>query len=204
MVENRILRENARKQLGGGIFKEQWLMMLVAWVIPSAITGALSATGLGSIGTLIIGGALMYGTARVMMQVIRSQSDKAELSELFCGFKEGFGDTLVLYLLQYLFIFLWSLLFIIPGIVKSYSYSMAFYLQQDNADKNWKTNLDLSREMMDGHKMQLFMLDLSFIGWYILGMLCLGIGTLFVIPYHQMARSNFYEALRAHEGMDNQ
>ncbi len=203
MVENRILRENARKQLGGGIFKEQWLMMLVACIIPSAINGGASATGIGAIVTLIIGGALLYGSARVMMQVIRSHRSKADLGELFCGFKEGFADTLVLYLLQNLFIALWMLLFIIPGIVKSYSYSMAFYLQQDNADKNWKTNLDLSREMMDGHKMQLFLLDLSFIGWYVLGMLCLGIGTLFVIPYHQMARSNFYEALRAHNGMDN-
>ena len=91
------------------------------------------------------------------------------------------------------------MLFIIPGIVKSYSYSMSYYLQQEDKSKDWKACLDESRSRMDGHKGQLFLLDLSFIGWYIVGLLCLGVGTLFVVPYHDMARTNFFMALQAEQ-----
>lgn len=203
MVKNSILRENARKQLGGGIFKQNWLYMLVCCLIASAITGALGATGIGSIVTIIIAGPLSYGLYRVLMETVRATNEKIEIGNMFCGFKEAFGDSLVLYLLMSIFLALWSLLLVVPGIIKYYAYSMAPFLQQDSEDKNWKVNLDKSIEMMNGYKMKLFLLDLSFIGWYILGALCLGIGTLFVIPYHQMARANFYEALRAEYGMDD-
>lgn len=74
---------------------------------------------------------------------------------------------------------------------------MAPYIQQAESDKNWKNCLDKSIAMMKGHKMDLFLLDLSFIGWYIVGALCLGVGAFFVIPYHQMSRANFYAALAA-------
>lgn len=201
MVTNDVLRRNARSQLGNGIFNEKWLMMLVCCLIQSLILG-LSGTGIGAIVTIIASGPLTYGLCKVLTLALRS-NQKANLNMLFSGFTEAFGDSIILWLLQTIFICLWSLLFVIPGIIKAYSYSMASFLQQDNADKNWKTNLDQSKQMMDGHKMQLFLLDLSFIGWYLLGALCLGIGTLFVVPYHQMARANFYEALRAECNLDN-
>ena len=62
-----------------------------------------------------------------------------------------------------------------------------------------KECIDESRAMMNGYKMKMFLLDLSFIGWYLLGMLVLGLGIFFVYPYHQTARANFYESLRAGE-----
>lgn len=201
MVTNDVLRRNARSQLGNGIFNEKWLMMLVCCLIQSLILG-ISGTGIGAIVTIIASGPLTYGLCKVLMLALRL-NQKANLNMLVSGFTEAFGDSIILWLLQTIFICLWSLLFVIPGIIKAYSYSMASFLQQDNADKNWKTNLDQSKQMMDGHKMQLFLLDLSFIGWYLLGALCLGIGTLFVVPYHQMARANFYEALRAECNLDN-
>ena len=73
---------------------------------------------------------------------------------------------------------------------------MSAFIQQDAADKDWKTCIDKSREMMKGYKMSLFLLDLSFIGWYIVGILCFGIGVLFVQPYHMQARAEFYEELK--------
>ncbi|MBO6019888.1 MAG: DUF975 family protein [Clostridia bacterium] len=102
---------------------------------------------------------------------------------------------MLLGLLQYIFIFLWSLLFIIPGIVKMYSYSMSYYLAINHPDWDWKQCIDESRRIMDGNKWKLFVLDLSFIGWYIVGMLACGIGVLWVYPYNEAARAEFYQEL---------
>ena len=197
MVENSILRDNARGQLGRKIFGEVWLMMLLACFIVAAIEGVAGVT---YVGTIVIAGPLSYGLCRVLVKRVRNEG-KVELGDLFDGFKEAFTDSLLLGLLQSIFIFLWTLLLVIPGIIKSYSYAMSSFIQQDSRNKNWRDCLDASRDMMDGYKMQLFLLDLSFLGWYIVGALCFGIGTLFVIPYHQMARANFYMALVAERGI---
>ena len=126
-----------------------------------------------------------------------------KLDELLCGFKEDFVKTMLLHLLQSLFLFLWTLLFVVPGIIKTYSYAMAPYLQQEPGGVN-REPVDIiteSRQMMNGYKWKLFCLDFSFVGWYILGVLCFGIGTFFVAPYHQQARANFYLALCAERQM---
>ena len=195
MVNNQILRANARKQLGGGIFKNQWLMLLLVMVIYSILLSAVSSFTFG-IGSMLLMGVLNYGIARVTLAKIRTGKD-FQIGDLFCGFSECLGESLLLGLLSNIFIALWSMLFFIPGIVKTYSYALAPFIQHDSDNKNWKYCIDKSREMMNGHKWQLFLLDLSFIGWYILGSICFGFGVLFVVPYHYMARSNFYEALKA-------
>lgn len=195
MVCNSELRRGARTQLGGNIFSTGWLMMLLACLIVNAVVGATSTLIIG----LLIVGPASYGLTRCMVNVVEQKNKSAELSDLFCGFTENFTQSFILGLLSGLFIALWSLLFVIPGIVKSYSYAMAFYIQQKEENKDWKYCLDKSIATMNGHRMQLFLLDLSFIGWYLLGVLCLGVGTLFVYPYHIMARTNFFEALSASE-----
>jgi len=195
MVSNSILRQNAREQLGGKIFAENWLMMVVVYMIYSAITAAASYMGFGIVG-IIVGGPLMFGVFRVLVNRAKGKP-KVDIGEMFCGFTECFGGTIVLSLLTALFTFLWTMLFIIPGLIKTYAYAMAPYIQQDDPWKDAKTCIDESRAMMKGHKGQLFALDMSFIGWYIVGMLCLGIGVLFVYPYHLQARANFYLALKA-------
>ena len=73
---------------------------------------------------------------------------------------------------------------------------MSTFIQQDAENKDWKLCLEKSIEMMNGKKWKLFLLDLSFIGWYLLGILCLGVGVLFVIPYHEQARAEFYEDVK--------
>ena len=195
MLENYQLRYNARKQLGGGIFRAAWLNMLLACaVIPAAtaLSGYLPVAG--TIVLFVITGALQYGLARITVNCARGYH--WDISQMFCAFSKGFVKTLLLYLVQTIFLALWTLLFIIPGLIKTYSYAMAYYLQQEprNLEKEPTDLLTESRRMMDGYKFQLFCLDLSFIGWYILGALCFGVGVFFVMPYHQTARANFYAA----------
>ncbi len=189
-VENHILRQNARRQLGGNIFDKTWLMVVVVYLLASAILGVLN------IASIVLAGPLTYGITRICVNLVKGKKD-VEIEELFCGFKENFAESLLLSLMSGIFVFLWSLLFLVPGIIKSYSYAMAPYILQDDHTKDWKTCLEESKQMMDGNKAQLFCLDLSFIGWALLGMLCCGIGVLFVYPYMITARANFYMALKA-------
>lgn len=182
------IRERSRKQLGGSIFAEAWLMTLVCYLLYSVIIGAVSFT---FIGVILLGGPLTYGMCKITLNNARG-TKKTDIVDLFDGFSKDFVNTFLLELMSTIYVFLWTLLFIIPGIIKGYAYSMAFYIQNDAENKNWSDCLNESEEMMKGHKAELFVLDLSFIGWYIVGALCLGIGTLFVVPYHLQARTNFY------------
>jgi uncharacterized membrane protein len=110
---------------------------------------------------------------------------------LFRGF-ENYGNVLGVYLLQSIYTALWTLLFIIPGLIKTYSYAMSLYILDDNKNKPINECITESRKMMDGHKWELFCLDFSYIGWYILCAFTLGILTLWVEPKHQYARYVFY------------
>ncbi len=199
MLANKELRANARKNLGGGIFQTMWLLTLVALLIYSIIVGVGTYF---VIGWILLTGPMEYGLSRILVSTARGKGN-VDLGDLFIGFQEDFGSAVVLGILKSIFLFLWTLLLIIPGIVKSYSYAMASFIQQDAEDKNWKTCIDKSRAMMNGYKWKLFCLDLSFIGWYIVGLLCLGVGVLFVEPYHMQARAEFYEALKGQNGAES-
>ena len=118
----------------------------------------------------------------------------------FNGFEgNNFKPLFINYLLSSIFKFLWSLLLFIPGVVKHYSYAMSRYIVHDyvRSGKDIKATeaIKLSREFMKGHKLDLFVLDLSFIGWEILANMTLGIGYLWLIPYIQTTRANFFHAL---------
>ena len=194
MVANSQLRANAKQQLGNKIFCSTWMKMLLICAFSPLADAALCVTGAGII---LVTGVMQYGLARVTTNCAKGAP--WEISQMFNGFTEDYAKTLILHLMHSIFLFLWTMLLVIPGIVKSYSYALVYYLQQEpeNVHKEPVDLITQSREWMYGHKWQLFCLDLSFIGWYLLGALCFGIGTLFVVPYHQMARANFYLALRA-------
>ena len=188
------LRAKARAKLGGQIFAMNWLMALLAIVIVSAILSAISFT---AIGTLLVVGPLSFGLAVVFLSLARGK-ESVDIADLFKAFTGAdFLRLMILGLMKEIFQFLWGLLFIIPGIVKKYSYSMSYYLAIDHPDWDWKQCIDESRRIMNGKKMALFVLDLSFIGWYIVGYLACGIGILWVAPYHSMARAEFYAELSA-------
>mgnify|MGYP003305130217 CR=1 FL=1 len=199
MISNATLRQNARSQLGANIFGNTWIILGVVSFLYSAAIGALAST---VVGVILLGGPLTYGLYRLLISTVNYK--KVDLNDVASGVTEAFANSIVLYFLQTLFTMLWSLLFVIPGIVKSYSYAMAMYIQQDDPSKEGRECIEESRLMMDGHKWQLFCLDCSFIGWYLLGALCLGVGIFFVLPYHQLARTNFYLALKAEKENDYQ
>ena len=93
------------------------------------------------------------------------------------------------------YLFLWTLLFIIPGIIKSFSYAMTYFIINDHPEYSINQAITESRRMMDGHKMEYFILCLSFIGWFILSCITLGIGFLWLIPYFYTTSAAFYEEI---------
>ena len=188
------IKENAKQILGGNIFSNSWLMILLVFLIISLLSSAAGSVFYG-VGSMVITGPLTFGGCYILLNKIRTD-EKVDVGNVFKGFTVDFGQNFALGFLILLFVFLWSLLFIIPGIVKTYAYSMAFYIKADHPEYNWRQCLDESKRITNGHKMDLFILDLSFIGWYLVGALCLGVGTLWVIPYHRTSVALYYEQLK--------
>ena len=94
-------------------------------------------------------------------------------------------------------LFLWTLLLVVPGIVKAYEYSMIPYILAEDPSTSLNDAFAKSKELTKGQKMDLFVLDLSFIGWWILGTILCGIGNIFVDPYYQAASAEVYVALKS-------
>lgn len=95
-----------------------------------------------------------------------------------------------------IYLFLWSLLFVIPGIIKGYSYSQVYYIANENPGMSVDDIITESREMMDGHKWELFILQVSFIGWGILAALTLGLVGLYILPLYSMSLYLFHEYVK--------
>ena len=188
MTANKELRAQARSQLKGS-----WGLAIGVVLVYCLIIGA---SGIVAVGPLILGGPLTLGVVGFFMKKARGEAN--QFNNLFDGFNH-FGSSLVLYLLQSLFILLWSCLFMIPGIVKFFSYSMAFYILQDNPEIGGNEAITRSRKMMNGYKGKLFGLYFSFIGWYFLCCLSFGIGFIWLIPYIQASIANFYEDLKKNQ-----
>ena len=184
------MKQNAKASLSGN-----WGTAIGVFLIYCVIAGVLSSTGIGG---LFIG-LLTFGLCSAFLAVVRVKTMKIE--NLFDCTK-NFGTVFVASILQGIYLFLWTLLFYIPGIVKSYSYAMTNYILIDNPNLTANEAITESRKMMNGHKFDLFILDLSFIGWYILSSLTFGILLLYVQPYHLAARAEFYENIRGPIVMD--
>lgn len=128
---------------------------------------------------------------------VRAPYGDRQFGNLFSSFKKGQYLYIVKTMfMTNLYIFLWSLLFIIPGIIKSYEYRMVPYIISDDPSLSPDQAMYLSRQMTDGEKGAMFVLDLSFIGWYLLGALACGIGVLFVSPYVEATWAQLYLLLR--------
>ena len=138
---------------------------------------------------------LTWGYQTLFLGAVRGGDATAK--DMFEGYnKELFSRVLTTTLLYYVYVFLWSLLLLIPGCIKSYSYAMTPYILKDNPEMKNNAAIEESMRIMNGHKLELFMLDLSFIGWAILSILTCCIGFLWLAPYMNMARVNFYEDLK--------
>jgi uncharacterized membrane protein len=137
---------------------------------------------------------LQVGGRRYFIQSAQYFDNRGCFRFAFDGFNwKGITGTM---LLKDVYIFLWTLLFIIPGIIKSYSYRMVPYILADNPNIGARRAIELSESMTQGHKFDIFILDLSFIGWYLLGLLCFFIGGIFVRPYEDATNAELYLTLR--------
>lgn len=145
-----------------------------------------------SIAQLFLFGPVMVGVFKVFLDILRG--NKAVFRDMFGGFRR-FGANMSTGILHNVFIALWSLLFVIPGIVKAYAYAMTFYIQNDHPEMSGTDAITASKTMMKGNKAKLFLLDFSFIGWYLLSALTAGILLFYVIPYHVATRTEFYNQL---------
>ena len=137
---------------------------------------------------------LAWGHFIFFLRLIRDEN--LDYGHLFDGFNQYFRIFLA-ELLRGIYILFWALLLIIPGLIKEYSYAMTEFILKDNPEMSGEEAICESMRLMQGHKMQLFLLDLSMIGWLILSILTLGIGLLFLMPYNYTAHAHFYEDLKA-------
>jgi len=145
---------------------------------------------------LLMTGPFALGFAGFFLKRIRGEQIAVE--NIFEGFKRFFPGFL-LWFFTALFTALWCLLLIIPGIVKAFGYSMAFYIMYDNPEIKPLEALKKSQIMMKGYKLKLFWLELSFVGWLILAYLTMGVGLLWLNPYMYLSIANFYENLKRNQ-----
>ena len=171
-----------------GLLSGHWGTAILVVLIEFGM-GALPVGGLAQ---LILGGAFELGAVIFFLMLARRGEGKVGM--MFWGFR-NFGNSVGAYLLQALFVLLWSLLLIIPGIIASLAYSQTFYLMADNKSLGPLEAIRKSKQMMDGHKWKLFCLGMRFIGWALLCILTLGIGYLFLVPYMATAHARFYDDL---------
>ena len=190
------IKERAKQALGMGIFQNRWLLAALTVFLCSAITGAAGSI-LPAVGGVLIMGPLEYGLHKMFLKQSRDH-EQMQLGDLFSGFSEDFSGTLLLGLMTGIYVFLWSLLLIVPGVIKSYAYSFAYYIKADHPEYTWRECLNESKAMTYGHKWELFMLDLSFIGWFIVGSLCLGVGCIWVSAWQNASRTELYDQLSGH------
>lgn len=189
VIPNKELRKTSRGQLKGN-----WGGPILACLLYSVILMAIAFIPVaGSIISLIVAGPFVLGVAIYFLKFVRGEQPKVDV--IFGGFKT-FGKSLGLYLLMILYVLLWTLLLIVPGIIMSFAYSQAFLILADNPDMKVTDALKTSKAMMQGYKMKFFLLGLSFIGWALLGILTLCIGYLWLTPYMEVAYINFYEDVR--------
>jgi len=186
---NKVLTAQARESLKG------------KWRVPVKVTALYLLINLvlrfvpivGSIGAFIITGPFMVGIAIYFLSFSRNEAPK--YTRMFEGF-HMWPRALGTYLLKNLYIFFWSLLLIIPGIIAAYSYSQVFYILAEDKNITTVDALQKSKDIMKGNKWKLFGLQCRFIGWAILCILTAGIGLLWLFPYMQTAFAKFYDDIK--------
>jgi uncharacterized membrane protein len=192
---NQEYRELAVKIMDGR-YKPLFVVLLVVWIVTGALTSTVAtgnaASSLAQLVNLVINAAIGYSMVGVWRgELAKKDPDLKET--LLSGFQNDFVRNLLLYFLTSLFTFLWMLLLIVPGIVKAYAYSMGFYLIHRDPSLKAEAAIKQSMVLTEGRKMQLFRLDLSYLGWYFIGIFTLGILWLWIYPKHQVARMALFE-----------
>lgn len=192
MNPNSVYRQEARALLKG-----HWTQPVVATLIFQILVCVVSAFYIYPMfGALVALAALPLFYSYTQNFLLYTRNNDTELIDrLFYGYKE-FGRSFATALLYHLFIALWTLLLIVPGIIMSLAYSMTFFVAKDHPELSAYDCIVYSKKMMKGHKASLFMLWLSFIGWALLCILTFGIGYLWLIPYIYVSQARFYDDVK--------
>lgn len=173
-----------------------WKDVGLAWLIYVGLGIAialLSACGIGVLLYYVLFPPFILGLHMCSLNVARGKGTKPS------GTLDGIGNmktAIALNFVNGLLVELWSLILIIPGIVKSYAYSMSFFVLADNPEMSQSEARAESVRLMEGNKMRMFLLTLSFIGWYLLSALTFGILLFWVIPYVNVTIACFYDELK--------
>lgn len=212
-VTRKELKDNAKQSL-----RENWGWAIIVFLITAIIVGIFTGAGhwldetyinydgtnifyqfASPIGSILLWIGSFIGLSRniAFLELRDDQKEEKTYMAAFSVFTENrFGPELINFVLVSIFTFLWTWLLIISGIIKAYSYSMTPYIVKDMVASGKQVSatdgINASKELMKGHKMALFIFDLSFLGWNILAAITCGIGYLWVTPYYQTAKANFY------------
>lgn len=183
------LKAYAKAQIKGNIG-----ILFLIYLIIALIIGAVNGiAGIGQVAALIISGP--FALSMVLIYFNLAAGIKPQVADTFKGFND-FWTAAKTGILTSLFTFLWSLLFVIPGIIKAIAYSQAMYIVAENPGMSARAALKQSEAMMQGHKMDYFILGLSFIGWILLCSITFGIAYIWVGPYMNATMVNFYKDLK--------
>lgn len=177
------IKQMAKQQISGNIgilFLCSLVIFLI--MIPGSIVGFFIVPS--------------FTVSVLMIYLNLAKGTRPEVGDIFKGF-EVFGKALWLNIIMNFFITLWSLLFLIPGIIKSISYSMSFYILADNPTMTAREALNESKRIMHGHKWEYFVLGLSFIGWILLTCITFGLAGIYAMPYMNATYINFYNKIKA-------
>ena len=188
MPRNTEIRRDARYALKGN-----WTQAVLATLVFTLV--GVAAGSIPFAGLLVVC-PLGFGFSLCFLRLVRGEDSDEMVGDQFKVFNQ-YGRYLGGSLLMALYVLLWCLLLIVPGIVKSYAYAMTPYILSDRPDLDADDCIHESRMMMKGYKWKLFCMDLSFIGWAILCLFTLGIGFFWLQPYIEASHAKFYEELKA-------
>ena len=197
------------KEQGRQDFKnDYWAYVLVAFIAVlctgehlTFITQQLdihsySISTIGTLLSILLLHPLYIGTRRFFLSNIYKDG-KTSLQTLSYAFDTAYGNVVLTMFLKRLFITLWTLLLIVPGIIKTYSYFMVDYILADNPDIDYRRAFDISNKTMNGEKLNVFVLDLSFIPWFLLTIITAGIAGIFYVgPYIEATKARLYDVLK--------
>lgn len=170
--------------------KKSFWSVLIASLIVIAVSGASAPLA------FLLVGPMLVGYSYYLLDVATNDNEGKNFELLVEPFKRSLITSIVANILIGIFVFLWALLLIIPGIIKSFAYSMTHFVIAENPDIDFMEAIKKSEELMKGHKFRLFKLQFSFIGWFFLGVITFGIGLFFLYPYYSLAKTHFYIELR--------
>lgn len=194
------IEESFDKYEAEDIVKETAPLVLPVVIFAIVLTSIISVCAIAV--TIFVKNPLEVGGRKFFFE---NPKENARINLFGFGFKNNYGNIVKTMFLRGLYTFLWSLLFIIPGIIKAYEYKMIPYLLAENPEMDAQAAFDRSKQMMLGNKWKAFVLDLSFIGWHILSALTFGVlGVFYVGPYVYQTDAELYIALKGEDSDFNE